>query len=1177
MKHLILIFISFALIFNNLFAGDQYNLQYQKYLGKSQIAFTENQGQLADEKGNLLNDIKFYGNGKGVSVYCRENKLSFVFTKIVKTVPDKLNNTAFSKFDKMLKAQSGITSATRMDMEFLNANPNAKIISGEKQEIKYNFYLAQTPENGITNISSFKKLVYEKLYPDIDLILECKESGLEYSFIVHPGGNVSDIQIQWKGNNTNEVMQNGEIHHVCSLGEINESKPVSMCNNESIASYFSISSNITSFKIANYDKSKDLVIDPEIKWATYFGGGGWDVAYSVVLDDSSNIYFCGVTCSSRGVATKGVYDTTLKGGFSGEDAFLAKFNNKGGCLWATYYGGNEDEEALMISINNFHRICITGFTRSRSGIATKGAFDTILALNTEGAFLAEFSGSGKRIWSTYFTGSEGASGSAVSQDIYNNIYITGATISTSGIATKGAYDTTLSGRSDVFLAKFDSSGNQVWSTYYGGSDIDNASTIAIDSLSNIYIAGETMSSNGIATSGAYQKKYQGNFDIFLAKFSTSGKLLWGTYYGGKEVEDCNAMTLDSTGVYITGETPSKSGIATPGSYISKYQGDTDAFLVKFSLSGSLLWGTYIGSSTTVDYSFAITHDDSNNVYIGGDTNDITTGYFVKFNKMGVFKNKFFYFGGIPHSMVMDHSFNIYAVGTTINDSGLATKGAYDSIYSDSNDAFVVKFGRKYYNNDAGIRSIDSIPLTSCPNIFNIYTKLINEGTDTLKSAIIHWSINGVVQTSYNWSGNLSFDKTISVNIASYNFNPGGSYKIKTWTSNPNGALKDSNTYNDTVMFVININAAPSALLTQSGDTLIASGGSSIVWYKDSILMTGITNLKYIPVSDGHYFVKITNSSGCYSYSNSIVISLFKILKGKITQSNGNALNNSYVYLIKFDKIDTTFAPIDSIKTDANGYYLFSLGKDSILYLLALPDTGLYHDQVPTYYTAAIDFQDADSVYCKHDTTIINFSTLQGGNPGGSGYIRGKVVSCLICKSISGGRPIPHLRILIVNSKNELVSYTYTDKNGIFQFKNIPLQSYKVLVDKPYIIDSLSPSLTLTSAITSLDSQNFILYPTYLSLNTITSIEEGKKNIQQILIYPNPFTGFTNIEYTISGNEMVKAEVYDIFGRRVVTLANEEQISGKHSLKFEGNGSMGQYILRMQLGDEVIYKKIVEVK
>jgi hypothetical protein len=818
------------------------------------FSFTENKGQLADEKGNLLSDISYYGKSNGVAVYYRSNKLSFVFMKVEGgrdlTTFKKLSNQA----QPVMEVPTTITAA-RMDMEFVGASPNPQLTSENAQPNYTNYFLAHTGEKGLTNIKSYKKLTYRNIYPNIDLLLETGKtsevsSGMEYSFIVHPGGNVNDIQIKWSGvdtitNKTSEVSNPGGIHYSNSLGYLDESAAVfyqpaegkaiqSLVGMESqdneILSLKGIESldnnNTLSFKIANYDKSKDLIIDPGLSWATYYGGSNKDYGQGIATDASGNVYITGFTLSTSGIATTGAYKTSGGGAYC--DAFLAKFSSSGSLYWATYYGGSNFDYGNGVATDASGNVYITGNTQSSSGIATSGAYQTLNA-GREDVFLAKFSSSGSLYWATYYGGRDEDFGQGVATDATGNVYITGYTFSTSGIATSSAYKTSGGGTyNDALLAKFSSSGSLSWATYYGGSDQDFGKGVAIDTSGNVYITGYTFSTSGIATSSAYQTSNAGNYDVFLAKFSSSGTLSWATYYGGSDFDLGYGVAMDGSGnVFITGYTHSTSGIATSGAYKTSGGGAyEDAFLAKFSSSGSLSWATYYGGKD-FERGNGVATDVSGNVYITGNTQSTsgiaTSGAYQTLNAgyEDVFLAKFSssgslswatYYGGKDYDrgfgVATYASGNIYITGFTLSDSEIATSGAYQTSYAAGGyiDAFLSKFSFPL-KNDAGISSIDSLASSFCATIKNVYTTINNAGSDTLTSATINWKVNGISQKAYSWTGLLALGSSSYVNIGTYNFTTIGTNTIKAWTSIPNGSI-DSFPFNDTTIMKVIVDSLP---------------------------------------------------------------------------------------------------------------------------------------------------------------------------------------------------------------------------------------------------------------------------------------------------------------------------------------------------------------------------------
>ena len=364
--------------------------------------------------------------------------------------------------------------------------------------------------------------------------------------------------------------------------------------------------------LAKFDSSGMLV------WATYFGGGSEDQAFGLACDGAGNVYMTGLTSSTSGIATAGEYQSTYGGGIG--DAFLAKFSSGGSLLWATYYGGSGTELATAICTDKTGAAYITGYTYSTDSIATVGAYKTSGGGENVDGFIAKFSPTGSIIWATYYGGNDDDEPVGIACDSTGNVYMTGATSSTDSISTPGAYQLTFQGFADDdgFLVKFNSAGALQWGTYYGANGSNEVQAIISDG-SNVYLTGSTSCTDSIASAGSYRDTLTGPADAFLVKFNGAGAMLWGTYYGNGG-DGANSITIDNTGIVsITGATTSAIGIATPGAYQEVNAGGGDVFVAQFSNSGTLLWGSYYGGSG-YDESFGITCNDNGSLYIAGMTN-----------------------------------------------------------------------------------------------------------------------------------------------------------------------------------------------------------------------------------------------------------------------------------------------------------------------------------------------------------------------------------------------------------------------------------------------------------------------------------------------------------------------------------------------------------------------------
>jgi len=319
----------------------------------------------------------------------------------------------------------------------------------------------------------------------------------------------------------------------------------------------------------------------ELLASTYLGGSGWDRASAIAIDSSNNVFIAGWTESYDFPIVNG-YDSTYNGEV---DAFVAKFSNDlNELLASTYLGGSNGAEASAIAIDSSNNVFIAGWTVSDDFPIVNG-YDSTYNGEVD-AFVAKFSNDlNELLASTYLGGSNFDYASAIAIDSSNNVFIAGWTTSDNFPIVNG-YDSTYNEYIDAFVAKFSNDLNELLaSTYLGGSNWDRASAIAIDSSNNVFIAGWTTSDDFPIVNG-YESTYNDGWeDAFVAKFSNDlNELLASTYLGGSNFDYAYAIAIDSSNnVFIAGETESYDFPIVNG-YDSTYNGNTDAFVAKFSIS-----------------------------------------------------------------------------------------------------------------------------------------------------------------------------------------------------------------------------------------------------------------------------------------------------------------------------------------------------------------------------------------------------------------------------------------------------------------------------------------------------------------------------------------------------------------------------------------------------------------
>ncbi len=573
------------------------NLLFSITINANENTFiTKNKGQVIDK------EVFFIYNGNDYRVFFQKNKISYVFTK---TTQSKNSDLSFEN--------NYLNETYRIDMEVLNTNPYSDIKSEKSILINYN-YLKSNQELKINE--AYKELIYENIYDGIDLKFYFQNDLLKYDFIVHSEGNYSDILLNYNGATKLELINSNLIVQT-PLGSLIETIPEVYQKNNKLKKVlkgtYQLKNTQVSFKVDNYNSSQDLIIDP---WSTFIGGNDIEEAYSISHDKQKNTYIIGYTGSINFPKTAGSLDTTKNGLY---DAFVTKLDTSGNALWSTFYGGIGDEYGYKVVVDINDNPYLIGYTNGNDIlVSSSGVFQS----NSNGSydcFIVKLNSAGNFIWGTYFGGSGGESALSGDIDKSNNIIIGGYT-SSMNMPTINPYQSTMGGALDAFVAKFDSTGNLMWSTYCGGSNSEDVHMLKVDYQNNVIISGESYSSDFPTSIGAYQSNNNGNLDVYLVKYDSLGNRIFSTYFGGFNSEDAHGLAVDSLNyIYLAGYSESLDfPIIGSNIYQSSKNGAKDAFIAKFSPSGIPLKSTFIGGSSD-DVMNSLEISSTNAIYAGGYT------------------------------------------------------------------------------------------------------------------------------------------------------------------------------------------------------------------------------------------------------------------------------------------------------------------------------------------------------------------------------------------------------------------------------------------------------------------------------------------------------------------------------------------------------------------------------
>lgn len=315
------------------------------------------------------------------------------------------------------------------------------------------------------------------------------------------------------------------------------------------------------------------------------------------------------------------------------------------------------------------------------------------------------------VYSTYLGGSGNEFGRKIAiDDSTGEAYIGGQTTS-SDFPTTSPYQGTYGGNEDAFVTKLNAAGTAViYSTYVGGSGLDQAIGLTIDDSGNAYIVGNTDSTD-FPTASPYQAAMAGPWDVFVTKLNASGSsLVFSTYIGGTLSENGRMIAVDgSENVYVTGLTQSNDyPTASPFQASNTSSPNSDVFVTKFDSSGSsLVYSTYLGGSGS-ETGDGIMVDSSDNVYVSGwtDSSDFPTSspfqatlggdndaFLAKFDSSGGSLTYSTYLGGagtdFGRGLTIDNSGNAYVVGIT-NSTNYPVQSAFQPVVAGGFDAFITK-------------------------------------------------------------------------------------------------------------------------------------------------------------------------------------------------------------------------------------------------------------------------------------------------------------------------------------------------------------------------------------------------------------------------------------------------------------------------------------------------------
>ncbi|MBC7601856.1 MAG: SBBP repeat-containing protein, partial [Ramlibacter sp.] len=433
---------------------------------------------------------------------------------------------------------AGADSPIRLTL--VGANDSQGVGEGLLQA-RSNYLLGGDASAWRSDVENYGAVLYTDVYWGVDLRYYGNQRQLEYDFVLRPGADSQVIHLQVEGAQAS-IADNGDLVLTVKSAEGTQQEirfhaPVSYQmgdkGREQVASAYVLGADgAVSFAVGAYDAQRELVIDPLLSYASYFGGAGNDTGVDVAVASDGTVYVTG-----RTAATTGDFANVLGAG-GGSDVYVSHFSaDLSTLLWSTRVGGAQDDRPTSIAVDSSGNVAVSGWTKS-GAFPIVNAADTSIAGNQD-AFVFKLNPTGTAlVFSTYFGLSGGGdSANDVAFDSTGNVYVTGVVDDSSNLNSNGQA---------VFVNKYSAAGAVVYQTQFDGNEDDAGKAIAVDSSGAAYVAGDTQSSN-LPIVGGLLNLSLGSQDAFVARFDAGGNVTYSTYVASSRDDFATGIATDGTG------------------------------------------------------------------------------------------------------------------------------------------------------------------------------------------------------------------------------------------------------------------------------------------------------------------------------------------------------------------------------------------------------------------------------------------------------------------------------------------------------------------------------------------------------------------------------------------------------------------------------------------------------
>jgi gliding motility-associated-like protein len=535
---------------------------------------------------------------------------------------------------------------------FKDANSDAVIKSqGVNKQKRYeNYFIGNDRSKWASNVGMFTAATFKDVYDGVDVkYYSSANNQLKYDFIVKAGHSPSQIKLNFEGDVTSTINSKGDLVISTTVGDVIEKAPFTYQNIEGKkvvvpSRYQKVGKDIIFDFPSGYNAAYDLIIDPELVFATYStstGSGSGMYSGTTTYDLYGNTYV-GAKCYQGGwPTTLGAFQTSYT---AGTDVGINKYNALGTAIvYSTYLGGSSSDVPYTLRVNNADELVVGGYTSSGNFPMVLNPFQSTIQ-GSQDIFLVKLSNDGTQMLGSTFLGSPNSelaymnfpaatSMSAFSEaqmepcafdvifDVFDNTWVITNTNSATWATTSNAFQLQNAGGWDGVIMKFTPGfDNLLMSTYIGGTGNEVLYSLDVFENGKLVVAGATTSTDLPTTTGVYQPAHLGGASKgFIAVINdASGALEALTYVGdASTAEQVNHVKIDKDqNIVVLGRTNSNAYPITPGVWTNNLTNANKLFLHKFnSTLTTSIRSTVIKATTGIFFPSAFTVDFCGNAYI----------------------------------------------------------------------------------------------------------------------------------------------------------------------------------------------------------------------------------------------------------------------------------------------------------------------------------------------------------------------------------------------------------------------------------------------------------------------------------------------------------------------------------------------------------------------------------